>query len=399
MKRRLGWLAGIAILLSSLACQATLVKPGSPTATALPFSNVVQPSPFPTSTLPAAPEITGNNTISPQTAVDAQSELISLYQKVSPGVVAIQITTDQGAGLGSGFVYDSQGHIITNFHVVDGAKTIEVDFPSGYKTTAKVIGTDLDSDLAVIKVDAPASELKPLALGDSDQLQVGMTAVAIGNPFGLNSTMTVGIISALGRTLESERQAPQGNFFTAGDIIQTDAAINPGNSGGPLLNLQGEVIGINRAIQTDTSTTTGEPVNSGIGFAISINIVKRVVPALIANGKYDYPYLGITSQSDLSLAEIQALGLKQTTGAYVVAVTKGGPADKAGLIGGSQPTDIPNLEAGGDLITAVDGHQVLVFGDLLSYLINNKAPGDTVVLTIIRDNQQKEVTLTLGKRP
>ena len=218
-----------------------------------------------------------------------QDALTALYDAVSPGIVAIQARTEAGGSLGSGFVFDDQGHVVTNYHVVEGATQVEVDFMSGFKTFGTVIGTDLDSDLAVIKTNAPPEELHPLPLGDSALLKVGQTVVAIGNPFGLSGTMTVGIISALGRTLDSAHSTPDGTFFAAGDIIQTDAAINPGNSGGPLINLNGEVIGVNRAIRTTAFTETGEPVNSGIGFAISVNIIKRVVPVLIAQGKYDYP--------------------------------------------------------------------------------------------------------------
>lgn len=271
---------------------------------------------------------------------------------------------------------------------------------SGFKTYGTVVGTDLDSDLAIVKVDAAASELHPLPLGDSSALKVGQTVIAIGNPFGLNGTMTVGIISALGRTLDSEHATPNGGQpFTAGDIIQTDAAINPGNSGGPLFNLSGEVIGVNRAIRTSNYTSNGEPLNSGIGFAVSSNIIKRVTPVLIKDGTYDYPYLGMSSISDLGLEEIQALGLTEYTGAYVTAVVSGGPADQAGLKAGTQPTSIQGLNAGGDLITAIDGREVKQFDDLLAYLITNKSPGDTVVLTVLRSGQKQDITITLGKRP
>ena len=263
-----------------------------------------------------------------------------------------------------------------------------------------MIGTDLDSDLAVVKVDdVPADQLVPVAIGDSDQVRVGETVVAIGNPFGYTGSMTIGIVSAKGRTLESMRSTESGQAFTAGDLIQTDAAINPGNSGGPLLDLKGEVIGVNRAIQTVATTASGEPASSGIGFAVPSNIVRRVVPALIANGSYDYPYLGITSQSDLTLDMIQELKLPQQTGAYVNSVASGGPADQAGLQGGTVETNYAGLYAGGDLIVAVDGQPVLSFGDMLSYLIYNKSPGDQVTMTVIRNDQQKEVTITLGKRP
>jgi S1-C subfamily serine protease len=328
-----------------------------------------------------------------------QDTLVGLYNRVMPGIVSLQVIGDQGGSLGSGFVFDDQGHIITNNHVVEGARQVEVDFTSGYKVYGTVIGTDLDSDLAVVKVDVPAAELFPLPLGDSSALQVGQTVIAIGNPFGLSGTMTTGIISALGRTLDSLRDAPTGGFFTAGDIIQTDAAINPGNSGGPLFDLNGRVIGINRAIRTTGFTNSGEPVNSGIGFAISINIVKRVVPKLITEGKYDYPYLGISSVDELSLPEIEALGLTSFTGAYVSSVTPNGPADKAGLRAGTQPTSLAGLEAGGDLIIAIDGIGIQRFDDLLRYLINNKGPGETVILTILRGEEQMDLTVTLGKRP
>jgi 2-alkenal reductase len=248
-------------------------------------------------------------------------------------------------------------------------------------------------------VNAPASELHPLSLGDSSSLRIGQTVVAIGNPFGLSGTMTTGIVSALGRTLESERDAPGGGFFTAGDLIQTDAAINPGNSGGPLFNLNGEVIGINRAIRTENFTATLDPVNSGIGFAIAINIVKRVTPVLIAEGKYDYPYLGISSIDELSLPQIEALGLQSFTGAYVTSVTADGPADKAGIRAGDESPSTAGLNTGGDLIIAIDARPVKNFDDLLQYLINNKSPGDTVVMTVLRGEEQIDITVTLGKRP
>ena len=328
-----------------------------------------------------------------------QELLVALFKQVNPGVVAIKTVGNQAGSLGSGFVYDTQGHIITNYHVVEGSKQVEVDFISGYKTYGTIIGTDLDSDLAVVKVKAPSGELHPLSLGDSDALQVGQSVIAIGNPFGLDSTMTTGIISALGRTLDSLHTTTGGGVFTAGDIIQTDAAINPGNSGGPLFNLNGEVVGVNRAIQTVNQTNTGEALNSGIGFAVSSNIVKRVVPSLIKKGSYDYPYLGISANDDLSLPVIEALGLKSQVGAYILGIAQGGPADKAGLKAGDQPTSFDGLLAGGDLIIAIDGKPIQTFDDLLRYLINHKAPGDTVTLTILRGDKQMDIEVTLDKRP
>ncbi|HNA89313.1 MAG TPA: trypsin-like peptidase domain-containing protein [Anaerolineales bacterium] len=383
MKIRRIFLAVVVVALALLACQTpALVSQENPQE----GSQSVNVSTVPT-LMPV--NLESSNPIA------QQEVLVQLYQTVSPGTVAI--ITDVGQG--SGFVYDTNGHVVTNYHVIEGAQSVEVRFTSGYRVYGTVIGTDLDSDLAVIEVDAPAEELHSLPLGDSAALNVGQTVVAIGNPFGLESTMTVGIISALGRTLDSAHTSPDGNFFTAGDIIQTDAAINPGNSGGPLFNLNGEVIGINRAIRTTNYTDTGEPVNSGIGFAISINIVKRVVPVLIKSGQYDYPYLGVSSISTLSLDAINELGLKQYTGAYVTTVVPGGPADKAGIKAGDKQTNFPNLFSGGDLIIAIDGREVRTFDDLLAYLITNKGPGDTVVLTILRGDEKMDVSIKLDKRP
>jgi len=331
----------------------------------------------------------------------SESVMVNLYQQVNSGVVAILVISTNGEdGQGSGFVYDQQGHVITNYHVVENADSIEVDFSNGYRATGEVIGTDLDSDIAVVKVDAPASELYPLPLGDSSQLQVGQTVVAIGNPFGLSGSMTVGIVSALGRTMESMREAPGGGYFSSGDQIQTDAAINPGNSGGPLLNLNGEVVGINRAIRTDNETILGTAVNSGIGFAIPIDIVKKVIPDLISKGSHEYSYLGITSRDEMTLADLQTLGMPANTlGAYVIAVADGGPADKAGLRGSDQVGDGTTLSPGGDWIIGIDGQAINRFSDLLSYLITYTNPGQTISLTILRDGQQLNIPVTLTKRP
>jgi len=383
MKTHRIWIFLSMLVLAVLACQVPGTAPVVPAAPDLP---------------PPTPMINQEPAPVSMDTAEKQELLVSLYERVMPGIVSLQVAGDQGGGLGSGFVYDTQGHILTNFHVVEGARQVEVDFTTGYKIYGTVIGTDLDSDLAVVKVNAPASELHPLPLGNSDSLKVGQTVVAIGNPFGLSGTMTTGIISALGRTLQSERDAPSGGFFTAGDIIQTDAAINPGNSGGPLFNLNGEVIGVNRAIRTTNYTDSGDPVNSGIGFAIAINIVKRVTPVLIAEGKYDYPYIGISSIDELSLPQIEALGLQSFTGAYVTSVTPDGPAEKAGIRGGEEISS-SGLPAGGDLIIAIDGQPTQRFDDLLRYLLNNKSPGETVILTVLRGEEQVDVPVTLGRRP
>lgn len=408
MKKLSFFVVMLVLLASMLACQLSpdliTINPGTepeepqqeePAQPSAPLPTVdtggfLQPTLAPTPDLPPIDQGTQGQ----------ENLLVALYERVNPGVVSIQVLSDQGGGgLGSGFVIDQQGNIVTNYHVVEGATQVEVDFPSGFKTLGEIVGTDLDSDIAVVRVNAPPEQLAPLSLGNSDQLRVGQTVVAIGNPYGLSSTLTVGVISAKGRTLESLRQTDNGRPFTAGDIIQTDASINPGNSGGPLLNLNGEVIGVNRAIRTAGVTDSGDPVNTGIGFAVSINIVKRVIPTLIQGEEYNYPYLGLSSQEDLSLIARQELGLNRTTGAYVTEVVAGGPADEAGLRAGTRNTGIPGLQSGGDLIIAVDGRPVQVFGDLLSYLMTNKSPGDQIVLTVVRNNEEQEVTVTLGRRP
>ena len=367
----------LVLTLAAMACQLPGTAPLSQQEVVSPQPTIVSPQPV---------------SVSP---ILMDGSLTSLYESVIPGVVAIRAGTAQG----SGFVYDNEGHIITNQHVVEGASTVEISFSTGFKAYGTVIGSDGDADVAVIKVDAPAEEIHPLVVGDSDSLQVGQPVVAIGNPFGLNGTMTLGIISGLGRT-QRAHQAADGGFFSNADIIQTDAAINPGNSGGPLFNLDGEVIGINQSIRTDNfNETTGNAVNSGVGFSISINLVKKIVPVLIEDGKYSYPYLGISSSSELSLDAIEALGLDMYTGAYVLTVTEGGPADLAGVRAGDTPSRLPGLNAGGDLIVAFDGRPVGTFDELLSFLITSKSPGDTVVLTVLRDGAEVDLTVTLGERP
>jgi S1-C subfamily serine protease len=377
-------LVGIFLLFSLLACRIFTLTPRNPSNS---NPSLYELPPVPES-LPLIPDL-----------VSLEETLTTIYEKASPGVVSIKVLTRFGEGLGSGFVIDKEGHVLTNYHVIEGITDLEVDFPSGVKVRGKVIGVDLDSDLAVIKVDLPGEDLFPITLGDSSHVKVGQTVVAIGNPFGLNGTMTVGIISALGRTLDSMRAAPGGSYFEAGDLIQTDTAINPGNSGGPLINLKGEVIGINRAIRTENFSTGGDPLNSGIGFAISINIAKRVVPSLISQGKFDYPYLGISGMPDISLLEQEALGLPRSTGVYVTEVTPGSPAERAGLRTGSQPSGISGLMTDGDLIIAIDGYEVRTFSEMLSYLINHTSPGDRIRLTLLRNGQETEVDLVLGSRP
>jgi 2-alkenal reductase len=398
MKRYVLSLTLSSLLLAALACTTTL-----PASVSLsPAVTTPARSGVPTLSGPPVP-------VTPAGLSEPAGGLVALYQRVDPGVVAIitfaTVDAAQGismpVGQGTGFVIDTEGHIVTNQHVVADAEEIEVDFPSGLRAWAEVLGTDLDSDLAVLKVDAPADQLVALPLGDSDQVQVGEMVIAIGNPFGLSGSMTSGIVSAIGRTLDSERAAPGGQPFSSGDIIQTDAAINPGNSGGPLLNLRGEVIGVNRAIRTESFTVSGDAASSGVGFAIPINIVKRVVPSLIENGRYDYPYLGISSlsQDTLNLNTLERLNLPpDTVGIYVTCVTPGGPADTAG-VRGAGACEASGLRAGGDLIVAIDGRPLATFNDLISYLVSNTQVGQAIVVTVEREGERVDLTVTVGSRP
>jgi len=354
-------------------------------ATNLPAANIGTPVPTLTPWPTSASLITSAE----------ETQLIDLYARINNSVVSILVQIgDQGFSQGSGFVFDAEGHVVTNQHVVEGATAIEVDFPSGLKLRGEVIGTDPDADLAVIALQGVTEPLTPLPLADSDQIRVGQRVVAIGNPFGLAGTMTVGIISGLGRTLSSNRVTEDGTSYTAPDIIQTDAAINPGNSGGPLINLAGEVIGINKALESQTGT------NSGVGFAIASNTVRQVVPYLIAEGRFVYPYLGISSSGDdLTLYVQELLGLSQATGAYVSAVVPGGPAEQGGLRGDSATAEDTSFAGDGDLIVAVDGQQVRQFSDLMSYLINHTRPGQAVTVSVLRDGAPLDLTVTLGERP
>ena len=330
-----------------------------------------------------------------------EDALVDIYQRVNPGVVSVIVYTADGeVGQGSGFVYDLEGHIITNYHVVENASEIEVTFPEGTRVRATVIGEDVDSDIAVILVDVDQDVLHPLTLGNSSSMEVGQFVIAIGNPYGYSGTMTTGIISARGRILDSLRASQTGSNYAAGDLLQTDAAINPGNSGGPLLDLNGNVIGINRAIYADSSSIlVGSASYSGIGFAIPIDIVKKVLPYLIADGSYDYPFLGISSQDGLTMQEVEAMGFDPSIqGVYVLGLTSGGPAARAGVRAGTRPTDYEGLYAGGDIITALDGNPVENFNGLLTYLFMNKAPGDSITLTVLRDGVEKNIEVILGTR-
>ncbi len=322
--------------------------------------------------------------------------LISIYERVNPAVVNIQVLKPVAPafsqdffqeGEGSGFIIDRQGHIVTNNHVVEDADDVQVTLYNGVVAEAQVLGTDPDSDLAVIAVDLPAELLHSVELGDSDLLQVGQRAVAIGNPFGLEGTLTTGIISALGRTLPAE------TLFNIPEIIQTDAAINPGNSGGPLLDAQGRVIGVNTAIRT----TTG--INMGVGFAVPVNLVRRVVPQLIAEGRYDHPWLGIKGLTITPLL-VNELGLPVDSGVLVSEVTPDSPADKAGMRGGSQEVRLRGemVRTGGDIIIGIDDREIAQFEDLLGYLVMQTEVGQAVTLAIVRDGQEQTLEVVLEAR-
>ena len=319
--------------------------------------------------------------------------LVELFKKTEQGVVKIETDVVNPMGdakpLGSGFVYDILGHTITNAHVIENATKVTVTFLDGNQYNAEIIGADKFTDIAVIKVNEKPRLLNPLDIGDSSVLLVGEQVAAIGNPFGLSGSMTSGIVSQLGRLLYS-----QDNGFSIPDVIQTDAAINPGNSGGPLLNMKGEVIGINTAIRSSTGEFTG------VGFAVPSNTIKKIVPSLIEEGKYHHPWMGITGiDIDPDLAKIRELG--NAKGFLVVTVIDGHPADDAGLQGVSKTVEIDGKEypIDGDIIVSVDGKEVRKINDLLVHLQREKSVGDEMILGVLRDGDLMHLTLTLAERP
>ncbi len=308
----------------------------------------------------------------------------TIYNQVKDSVVLIQTNL----GLGSGFVYDTKGHIITNHHVIQGAETIQVSFLDGNITSANIVGMDIYSDLAVIKVDPEVTTLYPVVLGSSSELAVGSPVAAMGNPFGLSDTLTAGIVSSLGRTLTAAKN------YVIIDIIQIDAAVNPGNSGGPLVNIYGQVVGVNTAIESETGTFTG------ISFAVPSDTIKREVDDLIATGSYAHPWLGVSAR-DVNIVIADAIGLEKPQGVLVVEVTEGSPADQAGLRGGDQNVTLAGqlIPIGGDVITGIDGLPMRRMADVVVYMERNTSPGDSVVFEIIRDGQELSLTVTLGERP
>jgi len=319
--------------------------------------------------------------------------LIEIFEQSEASVVRVNVQrTVQMIGassVGSGFVFDTDGHIITNAHVVDDAKKIVVTFLDGRSFNAQLVGADSFTDVAVIKVEANGNLLKPLSLGDSSQLKVGEQIAAIGNPFGLSGSMTSGIVSQLGRLLPA-----QGSGFSIPDVIQTDAAINPGNSGGPLLNMKGQVIGINTAIQSATGEFTG------VGFAIPSRTISKVVPILIEEGHYAHPWLGVSGQDiDPDLAKI--LNLSEARGFLIVNVIEGSPAERAGLQGTTETKEVEgiNYPIGGDVILSVDGKQVRKIDDILILLQREKSVGDEINLEILRNGKITNVILVLEERP
>jgi len=318
--------------------------------------------------------------------------LVELFKKTEQGVVKIETNVAdvyERKPVGSGFVYDILGHTITNAHVIENATKVTVTFLDGNQYNAEIIGADKFTDIAVIKVNEKPRLLHPLDIGDSSDLLVGEQVAAIGNPFGLSGSMTSGIVSQLGRLMYSPDPG-----FSIPDVIQTDAAINPGNSGGPLLNMKGEVIGINTAIRSSTGEFTG------VGFAVPSNTIKKIVPSLIEEGKYHHPWMGITGiDIDPDLAKIREL--VNAKGFLVVTVIDGHPADDAGLQGVSKTVEIDGKEypIDGDIIISVDGKEVRKINDLLVHLQREKSVGDEMILGVLRDGDLMHLTLTLGERP
>jgi serine protease Do len=415
----------IAMLILS-ACSFTMpeISKTKPAPAAAAESQSAAPST--PSTVAVVPETSSAQSPAGSPLESYESMLTSVYDQVNPSVVSIDVTStvtaqsqsfnlpfnlpnlpnnsqpnnNNGAqdqiqqGAGSGFVWDREGYIVTNNHVVEGADSITVTFADGTSLPAKVVGTDKNSDLAVVKVDKGVLDLKPVELADSNKLKVGNLVMAIGNPFGLGSSYSVGVVSALGRTLAVDQTATTGSYSIP-DIIQTDATINPGNSGGVLVNSKGQVEGVTTAIESPVRAS------SGVGFAVPSAIIQKVVPALIQNGKYDYTYLGLsggTLTSDLA----KAMGLKETQrGILVNSINPNTPADKAGLVGSSKETKINGLTAkvGGDVITAIDGQELHKFEDLISYLARATVVGQKVKLDVIRDGKPMQVEATLEARP
>jgi len=400
------------LILSVVACAAPSLDgllPGTE-AGATPSSEPVRPADSTFSTPIYQPVNRGAlavpTAVSEDIIAEADAEellLINIYQRVSPAVVNIEISIDHGEGLGlvdvasgSGFIIDPSGYIVTNSHVIQDASEVRVNLADGTVLLADVVGADPYSDIAVIHVTPPAGyELVAVELGDSDQLLVGQRVIAIGNPFGLSGTMTVGIVSAVGRTLPSTASTVEGRSFSNPLIIQTDAAINPGNSGGPLLDSHGRVVGVNAAIRSTTGT------GQGVGFAVPVNTVARVAPQLIETGSVEYPYMGISSNSQVSLGELATeYDMPVAEGVLISEVIEGTAAADAGLRGGNESVQFRGFDVvlGGDIIVAINDVPIASFDELIGYLVSNTSVGDTVTVTYIRDGELQETSLVLGSR-
>ena len=393
MKKRNVVLSVLIVLVLIVSASASLhtspsnVAAQTGKATATPTSSVTQT---------ASGSLLTDGTVIEQ----VQSIYRGIYDTVNPSVVNIQVLGTYNYGFyvgavssqGSGFVWDTQGHIVTNNHVVENAYNITVTFSDGTTTTAEVVGTDVQSDLAVIKVDPTGLTLHPVSLGNSQTVKVGDLVIAIGNPYGLAGSMTQGIVSALSRSLTVDSSNPfSSSTYTIPDIIQTDAAVNPGNSGGVLVNTSGEVIGVTSAIQSTTNA------NAGIAFAIPSHIVERIVPVLIKDGRYKHPSLGLSGIT-LTANYATEMGLDANThGVLITDITPGGAADLAGLRETTQQYTRYNrgVIIFGDVITAIDGNPVRTYEDLISYIFNKTEVGQKVKLTILRDGKEMSVTATL----
>ncbi len=393
-KSRITILVAVVVLVSTmLGCglpTELLLSPATPTPAVLPT---------PTSAPPQVPSLPPTISEEPANALEAQVEAVyDLAGLAVVNITSVVYTYDfflnpvPQEGTGSGFAYDTEGHIVTNYHVVENAEELSVTLADGEVYPAEVVGVDPSNDLAVVHIEADDLP-QPVALGDSASLRVGQFVVAIGNPFGLERTLTVGVISSLGRVIQS----PDGRFI--GEAIQTDAAINSGNSGGPLLDLEGRVIGVNSQIVSPSRA------NAGIGFAVPVNTVRRVVPQLIAHGHYPHPWLGVQLLG-LTPERVQAfrqagMEIPVEEGLLVIEVVPRGGADRAGIRGGDHIVRLGNVRIplGGDIITAINGEPVTDFQELTIYLETKTQVGDTIEVTIIRDEEEQNVLVTLAERP
>ena len=396
-RRQVLMLAVVVLLAVGLGCSLPSLLQVGPTATPTPFVLTPTPTLAPAPLTPLPDEAKAANAL--------EEQVIAVYDKVSPSVVNItnrsmaydmfmQAVPQEGTG--SGFVYDAQGSIVTNYHVIEGASELIVTLADGQDYKAEVVGTDPTNDLAVIRIDAGDKLPAPVAMADSSKLRVGQSVVAIGNPFGLERTLTTGVISALGRIIQSPD--PESSRFI-GEAIQTDAAINPGNSGGPLLDLQGRVIGVNSQIISPSQAS------AGIGFAVSSNTVRRVVPELLSRGHYPHPWMGTymmpITASNADLLREAKMNVPVDTGLLVIEVVKGGPADKAGIQGGSRVVRFGSVRVplDGDIIVAVNDKPVKNFQEFTVYLENQTVVGDTVKVTVLRDGKEMSFQVTLEERP